>query len=315
MNTPIQTRTWSRILGLAVALLALADRARALAADAVWIPPWFDSNAVLLAPMQYRKPSQRTYPFISGKLQGRIDLTVQFFPGPDVKQDTDDLRFLDKPSNGWSDWSLDLASLNQREWEAIQTESGFGARIFKKSEKTPLLTLTNLVFGQVHAVHVDPQRDSHELPEVSARARAQVRILILTNGAADRPQGRWMPLAEAVDRRIPELCGLPRALAETLIQTDPRPLGIVILPDAAAAPPGSVDLPIRSPYWQAARQPDSPISAENRKNRRHQRELLERIRKKDEGIVVAETPVPATWSRILDGPRTKLPFPVTAEVW
>jgi hypothetical protein len=315
MNTPNPTRVWKRLARTAVVFLACIVGLLAHAEDAVRVPPWFGSNAVLLAPEQYRKPSGKTLPFLAGELQGRMDVTVQFFPGPGRALRTDDALYFDKTDAGWSDWSLDLASLNEKEWDSIRTQSGFDARIFKKSAKTPLLTLTNLVFGQVHAVHVDPRLDSHELPEVSAKARSQVRILVLTHGTSEHGTSRWMTLAEAVDRKIPELCGLPRALAETLVVTDPRPLGIVILPDAAAAPPESQELKLSSPYWQAARDLRSPISGESRKIRQHQRELLERIRKKDEGIPVKESLVPATWSRILPGPRTALPFPVTAEVW
>lgn len=283
-------------------------------AEQIRVEPWFDSNAVLLAPQQFQKPVRGGEVFLGGTLRGRINVEVGF-RGVEQALEAEDNLQLDKPKDGWTPWGVRLAQASKKTWDRLRLPDGFDVLLRVEGAKAPELVLTNLVFGQVHAVHVDPKRDGHQLPVPGAEARNRVRVLFLPEGGAPGQAARWMTVGEAVDRNVPAFCGLPRALAEQLVRTDVRTIGLVVIPDAAAAPRGSRPLSIESPYWKAAQDPRFPDSGSRRKQRRDEEEEIESRRRKRDGEVFQHGPQPATWTRHVTTEESKLPFPVTAEVW
>lgn len=300
------------------------------AEQAIRVPPWYRSGAVL-APLEDATGTNRV--LVAGTVGGNLKLRCTLVGPKGHGLTVDGVQWEKGPWRSWLIYTRRFA----KERRPRQNEP-FELQLVPESKKfrNQALTLTNLVLGPLYVVHVDPARDSHEMPAVSEAVRRQVRILVLRDGEKADADAQWMTAAEAADRNVPEFCGMPRALAERLVTGRSGAAGLVIIPGTNIPPASRSHVPIvtligpfRDQYagsltrpagvvWDAlmGRQPPfDSISASARYERAIAKERDRgREEKRERRQLVPVTPY-YQWTLLTDAERTNRPFAVTAEVW
>jgi len=322
------------------------------AADAVQVPPWYRSGAVLARPQDraaavlarakersdalLARAKERSTPdeaLIQGTVTADLGLRARLV-GAKGNGLTVDIPLHQR--GPWENWSILLAKFTDEEKGHIQDGQFFDLEVSPKKKRPPLVLLTNLVVGPLYAVHVDVKRDTHELPELSAEALRRVRLLILSNDLNPASDARWMPASEAVERNLPAFCGMPRALAERLVRAHAGVVGMVIIDDprpltlSRFVPPvhGMVGVDrdnhpqalVASAHviWDVVTGKTAPfdkISAYARYERRIAANVQRAEDARFERKVIEIDESYYRWTRITDATHSSLPFAVTAEIW
>ena len=311
------------------------------AADAVQVPAWYRSGAVLARPQdrsdavlaRARDGSTTNGALIQGTVTADLELRARLV-GAEGNGLTVDIPLHQR--GPWEKWSIQLARFTAKEKRHIQDGRFFDLEVSPTKKAPPLVLLTNLVVGPLYAVHVDVKRDTHELPELSAEALRRVRLLILSNDLNSASDARWIPASEAVERSLPAFCGMPRALAERLVLAHAGVVGMVIIEDprpitaSKSVPPvhGLVGVDrdnhpqalVASAHlvWDVVTGKTAPfdkISAYARYERRIAANVRRAEDERYERKVIEIDESYYRWTRITDGAHSKLPFAVTAEIW
>ena len=341
MMTNYQTMRCLRLVAaLGVLMMGWMPGHRA-AADAVQVPAWYRSGAVL-ARLQDRPDAE------SARAQERSTTNGALIQGTVTADLGLRARLVGAKGNGltvdipmhqkgpWEKWSILTVRFTADEKRHIQDGQLFDLEVLPKKKAPPLVLLTNLVVGPLYAVHVDVKRDTHELPELSAEALRRVRLLILSNDVSPASDARWILASEAVERSLPAFCGMPRALAERLMRAHAGAVGMVIIEDprpitaSRSVPPvhGLVGVDrdrhpealVASAHliWDVVTGKTAPfdkISA----YARYERRIAANVRRAEdarfERKVIEIDESYYRWTRITDGAHSKLPFAVTAEIW
>jgi hypothetical protein len=299
-------------------------------AAAVQVPVWYGSGAVLARAVDY--PSTNRV-LVAGEAAAKLELEARLVGGPD---DGIYIDFRQWQKGPWRPWSLLLVRMTDAQEEHIAPGRPFQLELAPKKKPFPPLLLTNLVVGPLYAVHVDPKRDSHEMPDVSPEVLRRVRLLILSHDLDPDTGMGWVSASEALERRLPEFCGMPRAFAERLVQAHPEEIGMVIIRDdrpmATSKSSAAVQAVVgvdRSRYpapltaaselvWDAVTGKTAPfdrISAYARYDRRLASDIRKAQEARYEGKTTEIHDTLYRWTRIADGAHSRLPFAVTAEIW
>ncbi len=328
-STTFRTR-FVRLLWMTWMLLPMAKAAEP---GELRVPPWYRSNAVLAQPS---KPLDSKRLLIGGQVYMSHKLKAQLEGAPGGGLHVDNGRY---EKGNWKTWMVRMNRFTRAENAFLDEHPSFDVTV--KHRRAPKsgasgLTLTNLCLGPLFAVHVDPERDSFDLPECGPAVLSRVRVLILTNGVDPTSSAQWMTAAEAVQRKLPGFCGMPRALAERLVRWHDGHVGLVILARSGVdRPPGNGRALVevlgsnrsRHPAWFVSlaelvsdavtgkAPPFNQISASARYERRYAAAEQTAKEARREGREVPVSVDLYRWSHISRGDRSALPFAVTAEVW
>lgn len=326
-----------RVIVWIVLLLGLRLTAEAQSGS-VTAAPWCGDNAVIETFTEtkgfFGKPR---FALLSVFTQTAADLEISspLWPGERVELD----KAKAQPLAGWTGWEFNTKdlSLKQREKLGAATKFDF-ALSFKERGKVaaPVLRLTNMVMGEVWLLFVHPDRDSHELPRLSAAARARVRVLSLEGNTWTDLRGQWVSAAAAEQQAIPMFCGLARSFVNELLDervNNPSqlPVGIILVSPQFKPPsspkayelfvPGLVevktDLSESSALARAAAAAQrAAIDVRPRFRRAEAKEmsrLTELKREGHAGDVLLASPV--SWQKIVAGDQVDLPVRVSGVVW
>jgi hypothetical protein len=208
---------------------------RCLAADAgasIRLPPWFGDNAVISQIEQ----AERGQIVVSGSTTGRSRPEMIFSAWPKKAFQTMSLRNSSISEDGYG-WQLASSKLNDAPLPSGPFDVSVSCSEGNRGPRTTIMR-TNWLFGSVWLLVVDPDRDSHQMPEPTEEARRRVRVLALEGGNTWRQAGgSWLNLNEAYRQKLPLLCGLPRAFANAIVDRDTSTtIGIVLRRSSAWRP-------------------------------------------------------------------------------
>lgn len=202
------------------------------AESSVRVPPWFSHSAVL---PRISDPQPGTILLSGDALSGlNVRIGVSIWPEEKLKPDDEPRGSARAERTGWT---LKRGSLQEKQLVALQQGGRFDITLQPMRggrEQDGRLVITNLCFGPVWLLFVDPSHDDHDLPSLTEDARRRVRVLALSNGLDPFGSNRWVTAAEAADRGEPLLCGQPRDFANRLVRSRPEstePIGLILVPN------------------------------------------------------------------------------------
>jgi hypothetical protein len=215
-----------RVTLLTVVGLALSECLAAETSSAIRLPPWFRDNAVI-PPASKTALFETAYLVVSGEAAGSRLPEVWFSTWPEKLR----AKSLEEGSTTSCRRAWQLSTRDLKGDLPAGTRLNLKASL-AESAKVPKATITstNWVVGSVWLLIVDPDRDSHQMPEPTGEALRRVRVLALESGDTWREaEGSWLTLEEAWKRDVPLLSGMPRAFANAIVDQGPGgPIGLIL---------------------------------------------------------------------------------------
>lgn len=173
---------------LYLAILVAFSGAQLLAqSNGLSVPPWFSPNSVIQEVNRDAVKVRQLLLSVRSRIPVEIEVTSPLWSGRRIQLERAQAQTLSE----WSTWELGNSDLRSGQLARLVPGVPFELVITPAGKGPEELRLTNMVMGQVWLLAVSPDRDSHEMPQLSASALEWIRVLPLEGMEWTSMTGRW----------------------------------------------------------------------------------------------------------------------------